>query len=102
MNVASRGEHLATTWAFTKQHAAELIAPLAEYGANSYLGYIVGTAKNPRYADELEALQMEIRGESALPEARKTSGLIRLRASTMERELPGLLRWLDKTTQQSK
>lgn len=98
MNVASRGEHLAETWRFAQQHAAELIAPLAEYGANSYLGYIVGTANDPRYADELEALQVQIRGESALPEARKTSGLIRLRAAARARELPGLIRWLEAHT----
>lgn len=94
--VASRGEHLADTWAFTKEHVAELLAPLAEYGANSYLGYIVSYSSDPRYADELEALQVEHRGAAALAEAKKTSGKIRVRALTRNRELPGLTTWLDK------
>ncbi|GAB5558456.1 MAG: M1 family metallopeptidase [Synoicihabitans sp.] len=94
--VASRGEHLADTWEFAKQHAAELLAPLAEYGANSYLGYIVNSASDPRYADELEATQLEHRGENALAEAKKTSGKIRVRAITRARELPELARWLQE------
>lgn len=93
--VATSGEHLADTWEFAKEHAAELIAPLAEYGANSYLRYIVTSANDPRYADELETAQVAVRGESALPEARKTSGQIRLRAQISEREVPALVRWLE-------
>jgi aminopeptidase N len=96
--VASRGEHLADTWDFTKEHAEELMAPLAEYGANSYLAYIVSYSSDPHYADELEKLQLQIRGEAGLPEAKKTSGKIHLRATTRARELPELTRWLEKHT----
>lgn len=92
--VSSRGEHLEETWAFTKAHAAELLAPLARYGANSYLGYIVSRSSDPAIAAELEAVQVHHRGEDALAEAQKTSGAIRLRARIRERELPGLKRWL--------
>ncbi len=94
--IVSRGEHLADTWEFTKTHADELIAPLAEYGANSYLGYIVNSASDPKYADELEEMQLKHRGKNALPEAKKVSGAIRVRAVT--RELPGLSNWLSKNT----
>lgn len=96
--VASRGEHLVETWEFTKEHAAELLAPLARYGANSYLGYIVNRSSDPAIAAELEAVQLEHRGEEALPEAQKVSGAIRVRAITRERELPGLSSWLAKQT----
>ncbi|MDA8527316.1 M1 family metallopeptidase [Opitutaceae bacterium] len=92
--VSSRGEHLEETWEFTKEHAAELLAPLARYGANSYLGYIVNRSSDPAIAAELEMVQVQHRGEDALAEAQKTSGAIRLRARTRERELPGLSRWL--------
>lgn len=96
--VAGRGEHLADTWEFAKEHGAELLSTLAEYGANSYLGWIVSNANDPRYADELEQLQLTIRGESALAEARKTSGQIRLRAEIAKRELPALIHWLEAHT----
>ncbi|MDB4385071.1 M1 family metallopeptidase [Opitutaceae bacterium] len=99
--VSSRGEHLEETWAFTKEHAAELLAPLARYGANSYLGYIVNRSSDPAIAAELEAVQVQHRGEDALAEAQKTSGAIRLRARTRERELPGLSRWLKVHTSPS-
>lgn len=95
MSVASGGEHIDLAWDFAKQHAAELLAPLAAYGANSYLGYVVRNSSNPRHADELESLSVQLRGETSLPEARKTSGLIRLRATIRAREIPLLRPWLN-------
>ena len=95
--VSSRGEHLEETWEFTKQHAAELLATLARYGANSYLGNIVNRSSDPAVAAELEAVQVKHRGEDALAEAQKTSGAIRLRAKTRERELPVLTSWLSRS-----
>ncbi len=98
MSIAARGEHVDLAWAFTKTHAAELLDPLAAYGANSYLGYILYNSSNPDHADELEALSLELRGPESLPEARKTSGLIRLRAEIRAREIPRLLPWLRQHT----
>ncbi len=98
MSVAGSGEHIDLAWQFTQRHAAELLAPLAAYGANSYLGYIVRNSSNLAHADELEALSLQQRGEASLPEARKTSGLIRLRAATRAREIPLLRAWLDHQT----
>lgn len=96
--VSNRGEHLEETWAFTKEHAAELLAPLARYGANSYLGNIVRNSSDPLIAAELEAVQVQHRGEDALAEAQKVSGAIRLRANIRTRELPGLTRWINDHT----
>jgi aminopeptidase N len=96
MSVAGSGEHLDLAWDFTQQHAAELLAPLAAYGANSYLGYVVRNSSNPMHADQLEALSLKLRGEASLPEVRKTSGLIRLRATIRAREIPLLRAWLDQ------
>ncbi len=93
-SVARNGEHIDLAWDFTKTHAAELLAPLAAYGANSYLARVVQNSSDPRLATELEALSLELRGETSLPEARKISGLIRLRAEIKAREVPGLLVWL--------
>ena len=96
MSVASSGEHIDLAWEFTKQHALELLTPLAAYGANSYLGYVVKNSSNPRHADELESLSLELRGAASLPEASKTSGLIRLRVEVRTREIPLLRQWLTR------
>jgi len=97
MTVAARGEHLDLAWRFALEHADELLTPLASYGRNSYLGYIVRDAHDPAYAAELEAATRQHLGEEALPEARKTSSLIRLRAAVRARELPALRTWLART-----
>ena len=95
MSVAGYAGHIDLAWDFTKQHGAELLAPLAAYGANSYLGYVVRKSHDPRHATELEAFSLELRGEASLPEARKTSGLIRLRHTIRTREIPILRPWLE-------
>lgn len=93
-NVANSGEHIDLSWDFAQQHAPELLAPLAAYGANSYLANVVARSSNPIHANELETLTVKLRGDSALPQVQKTSGLIRLRAQIRAREIPLIHTWL--------